>query len=163
MGIMRTATAGLGAFVVAFAFGRGTKPADPEREAAVAERRVEDERRHAEEAGARAKRSEVAKANAAVFWAAMMTTEGRDLLFDVSPVEGAPNALAIGVTTRWLMLPREARLRSAVAMWDAWARANERAESRAKICKIRLIDRTGRRVGGSSDWGNGADISVEGE
>lgn len=163
MEFMKSLAAGILAFVVAFAVGRGTKPEPAEDLAVVAEREAERERGRVEAERAHVERFNVAKYNAASFWGLMRKAKADGLIYDVQAIEGAPNSIEIRVTTEWLMLPREERRKTAIAMWDLWARVNERTEPRAELCKIRLLDRTGRRVGGSSDWGNGANVSVEGD
>jgi hypothetical protein len=132
-------------------------------QAADAEKRATAERsaRFEEE---RARKLEAAKESAQRF-AALMRQSGAwgKLIFDVAPNENSPNTLAIGVTSGWRILDKETRQKTAIVMQEAWAKVHAQNEPRAELCKVWLLDSTGRRVGGSSDWGSAVDVSVSGE
>jgi hypothetical protein len=123
-----------------------------------AEAKAAEAKRFEEE---RARKLEAAKKSAERF-AALMRKSGAwgRLIFDVAPNKDTPNTLSIGVTTGWRVLDKETRRQSAVVFQEAWAKMHARIEPRAALCKIRLLDSTGRRVGGSSDWGFGGGQEV---
>jgi len=72
---------------------------------------------------------------------------------------GSPNSIEITVRNAWFYEPKQVRLQAAQALWEGWAAGFCPEKETSDLCRIRLVDSMGNRVGGSS-WLLGSIIDV---